>query len=88
MFITQKQASVFYTKLKIKGRNWCDLKRRLLLLALIMVVVFAINEQAFGLEEGTTAQQQQFMGALALAGFVGIYSVFIYTRKSSLVYLK
>ncbi len=53
-----------------------------------MVVVFAINEQAFGLEEGTTIQQQQLMGVLALAGFVGVYSVFIYARKSSLTYLK
>lgn len=54
-----------------------------ILLALIVVSGFIAGEEAFAFSEPPTKDEKQFMSAVFLTGFVGIYAIVIYLRKSS-----
>ncbi|HSG73924.1 MAG TPA: hypothetical protein VLA01_01860 [Nitrosopumilaceae archaeon] len=59
------------------------MKRIVILLALVVVSGFIAGEEAFAFSEPPTKDEKQFMSALFLTGFVGIYAIVIYLRKSS-----
>lgn len=59
------------------------MKRIGILLALIVVSGFIAGEEAFAFSEPPTKDEKQFMSAVFLTGFVGIYAIVIYLRKSS-----
>ena len=59
------------------------MKRIGILLALVVVSGFIAGEEAFAFSEPPTKDEKQFMSALFLTGFVGIYAIVIYLRKSS-----
>lgn len=56
-----------------------------MLFLLILFASFVINEKAFGDTEFPSKQQTQFIGSYALAGFIMIYGLMIYHRKSDRV---
>ncbi len=60
-----------------------NMKRIVILLALVVVSGFIAGEEAFAFSEPPTKDEKQFMSALFLTGFVGIYAIVIYLRKSS-----
>ena len=60
-----------------------NLKRIGILLALVVISGFFVGQEAFAFSEPPTKDEKQFMSALFLAGFVGIYGGVIYLRKSS-----
>ena len=64
------------------------MKRIGILLALIVVSGFMAGQEAFAFSEPPTKDEKQFMSALFLAGFVGIYGGVIYLRKSSEIKVK
>ncbi len=57
-------------------------KGKVLVFFLILFASFVINEKAFGFAEFPPKEQTQMVGAFALAGFVGMYSLIIYLQKS------
>ena len=59
------------------------MKRIGILLALVVVAGFIAGEEAFAFSESPTKDEKQFMSAVFLTGFVGIYAIVIYLRKSS-----
>ena len=59
------------------------MKRIGILLALVVISGFFVGQEAFAFTEPPTKDEKQFMSAIFLAGFVGIYGGVIYLRKSS-----
>ena len=59
------------------------MKRIGIVLALIVISGFFAGQEAFAFSDPPTKDEKQFMSALFLAGFVGIYGGVIYLRKSS-----
>jgi hypothetical protein len=59
------------------------MKRIGILLALVVVSGIIAGEEAFAFSEPPTKDEKQFMSAVFLTGFVGIYAIVIYLRKSS-----
>ncbi len=64
------------------------MKRIGILLAFVVISGFIAGEEAFAFSEPPTKDEKQFMSALFLAGFVGIYAGVIYLRKSSEIKVK
>ena len=64
------------------------MKRIGMLLALVVISGFMTGQEAFAFSEPPTKDEKQFMSALFLAGFVGIYGGVIYLRKSSEIKVK
>ena len=64
------------------------MKRIGIVLALIVISGFMAGQEAFAFSEPPTKDEKQFMSALFLAGFVGIYGGVIYLRKSSEIKVK
>lgn len=60
-----------------------NMKRIGILLAIVVVSGFIAGEEAFAFSEPPTKDEKQFMSAVFLTGFVGIYAIVIYLRKSS-----
>lgn len=60
-------------------------KGKAMIFFLILFASFVANEKAFGFAEFPPKQQTQLVGSFALAGFVGIYGLIIYLRKSDYV---
>ena len=54
-----------------------------ILLAFVVISGFIVGQEAFAFSDPPTKDEKQFMSALFLAGFVGIYGGVIYLRKSS-----
>ena len=63
------------------------MKRIGILLALVaisgLIAVVVAGQDAFAYSEPPTKDEKQFMSAVFLTGFVGIYAGIIYARKSS-----
>ena len=59
------------------------MKRIGILVAIIVISGFIAGQEAFAFSEPPTKDEKQFMSAVFLAGFVGIYAVIIYVRKST-----
>jgi hypothetical protein len=59
------------------------LKRIGILLALVVISGFFAGQEAFASSEPPTKDEKQFMSAVFLTGFIGIYAGIIYARKSS-----
>ena len=59
------------------------MKRIGILLALVVISGFFAGQEAFAFSESPTKDEKQFMSAVFLTGFVGIYAIVIYLRKSS-----
>jgi hypothetical protein len=59
------------------------MKRIGILLTLVVVSGFIAGEEAFAFSEPPTKDEKQFRSAVFLTGFVGIYAIVIYLRKSS-----
>ena len=60
-----------------------NLKRIGILLAIVVLSGFFAGQEAFAFSEPPTKDEKQFMSAVFLTGFVGIYGGVIYLRKSS-----
>jgi len=60
-----------------------NMKRIGILLALVIISGFIAGQEAFAYSESPTKDEKQFMSAVFLTGFVGIYAGIIYARKSS-----
>jgi hypothetical protein len=58
------------------------MKGKAMIFILILFASFVVNEKAFGFAEFPPKQQTQLVGSFALAGFVGIYAMIIFLRKS------
>ena len=54
-----------------------------ILLALVVISGFVAGQEAFAFSDPPTKDEKQFMSAMFLAGFVGIYAGIIYLRKST-----
>ena len=54
-----------------------------ILLALVVISGFVAGQEAFAFSDPPTKDEKQFMSAMFLAGFVGIYAGIIYVRKST-----
>ena len=59
------------------------MKRIGILLAIIVISGFIAGQEAFAFSEPPTKNEKQFMSAVFLTGFVGIYAGIIYARKST-----
>lgn len=59
------------------------MKRIGILLALVVISGFFAGQEVFAYSEPPTKDEKQFMSAVFLTGFVGIYAGIIYARKSS-----
>lgn len=59
------------------------MKRIGILIAIIVISGFIAGQEAFAFSEPPTKDEKQFMSAVFLAGFVGIYAGVIYVRKST-----
>ena len=64
------------------------MKRIGIVLALIVISGLFAGQEAFAFSDPPTKDEKQFMSALFLAGFVGIYGGVIYLRKSSEIKIK
>ena len=59
------------------------MKRIGILLVMVVISGFILGQEAFAYSEPPTKDEKQFMSAIFLTGFVGIYGGVIYLRKSS-----
>ena len=64
------------------------MKRIGIILALVVILGFITAQEAYAFSEPPTKEEKQFMSAVFLAGFVGIYGGVIYLRKSSEIQVK
>ena len=64
------------------------MKRIGVLLALVVISGIIAGQEAFAYSEPPTKDEKQFMSAMFLAGFVGIYAGIIYVRKSTEIKVK
>lgn len=53
-----------------------------------MISGFITGQEVFAYSEPPTKDEKQFMSALFLAGFVGIYAGIIYVKKASEIKLE
>lgn len=60
-----------------------NLKRIGILLAIVVLSGLVAGQEAFAFSEPPTKDEKQFMSAVFLTGFVGIYGGVIYLRKAS-----
>ena len=65
-----------------------NLKRIGILLAMFIIFGFITGHEAFAFSEPPTKDEKQFMSAVFLTGFVGIYAGIIYVRKSTEIRIK
>jgi hypothetical protein len=59
------------------------MKRIGILLAIIVISGVIAGQEAFAFSEPPTKNEKQYMSAVFLTGFVGIYAGIIYARKST-----
>ena len=64
------------------------MKRIGILLAFVIISGFIAGQEAYAFSEPPTKTEKQFMSALFLTGFVGIYAGIIYARKSTEIKVK
>lgn len=60
-----------------------NMKRIGILLALVVISGFIAGQEAFAFSESPTKDEKQFISAVFLTGFVGIYAGIIYVRKAT-----
>ena len=61
-----------------------NLKRIGILLAIVIISGFIAGQEAFAFSDPPTKDEKQFMSAVFLTGFVGIYAGIIYARKAKI----
>ena len=61
---------------------WDNMKGIAILVALAIVSVIVISQEAFADSDPPTKDEKQFMSGIFLLGFVGIYGGVIYLHKS------
>jgi hypothetical protein len=59
------------------------MKRIGILLVMVVISGFILGQEAFAYSEPPTKDEKQFMSAVFLTGFVGIYAGIIYVRKAT-----
>ena len=61
---------------------WDNMKGIAILVALAIVSVIVLSQEAFADSDPPTKDEKQFMSGIFLLGFVGIYGGVIYLHKS------
>ena len=64
------------------------MKRIGILLVLVVISGVFAGQEAFAFSDPPTKDEKQFMSAVFLTGFIGIYGGVIYARKSSEIKIK